>query len=194
MYCGLLVLRVGKIHYTTFSSLHFFTMKLILPNLNYEQSWLDAIAEFNAEDRAGFWNFPEKPTDLPSYIERTEKFRTNSDLPEGWVPNTTYWLIDNDEFVGHINIRHELSDYLKKIGGHIGYAIRPTARQKGYGSKILELTLPKAKELGIKKALVTCDEDNIASRKIIERHGGEYMDTIEAEGKHVMRFWISLEE
>lgn len=168
-------------------------MRLIKPTKKYEKSWEEALAEFEAEERKGFWNVPAKPTSLDEYIKRTNDHSEGKKIPANWVPSTTYWLIDDDKFVGHINIRHKLNDYLAKIGGHIGYAIRPSERKKGYGTKILELALPKAKALGLKKVLVTCDISNIASQKIIERHKGQLQDTIDTEeGEPKKRYWIEL--
>lgn len=167
-------------------------MKLIKPTKQYEQSWEKAIAKFEAEGRVGFWNAPGKPKDLDEYIQRTEDHSKGRNLPKDWIPSTTYWLVDNGEFIGHINIRHELNDNLEQIGGHIGYAIRPSARKKGYGTKILELILPKAKELGLKKILLTADESNIASQKIIEKNGGILENKVPGEKEPKLRYWITL--
>ena len=178
-------------------------MKLIRPTKRYEKSWKEALAEFQAEERRGFWNVPEKPTSIDEYIKRTDDHAKGINLPDYWVPATTYWLVDKDEFVGHVNIRHEINEHLEKIGGNIGYAIRPCARKKGYGMKILELALPKAKKLGLKKLLVTCDEANVASRKIIENNKGKFQDKLSSEDldlgenpppspMEVLRYWIEL--
>lgn len=167
-------------------------MQLIKPTKKYEESWKNALAEFEAEERRGFWNVPEKPGDIDEYIQRTEDHSKGKNLPDYWVPATTYWLVDNGEFIGHINVRHKLNDHLEKEGGHIGYAIRPSARKKGYGMKILELVLPKAKELGLQKALVTCDESNVASKKIIERNKGQFQDKVPCEKEPKLRYWIKL--
>ena len=110
------------------------------------------------------------------------------------MPQTTYWLIDNDEFIGRVSIRHTLTESLLKEGGHIGYDIRPSKRNMGYGKRILELSLPKAKELEIDKVLVTCNETNTGSKKIIEANGGILENSIEmGEGKPAkLRYWILL--
>ena len=113
-------------------------------------------------------------------------------MQDDLVPATVYWLVEGDEFIGHVSIRHELNAALEKQGGHIGYAIRPSKQQQGYGSRLLELSLPKAKKIGIQKALLTCDKSNAASRKIIEKNGGAFSDEISINGKAVLRFWISL--
>lgn len=167
-------------------------MELVRPMRKYDQGWKEALREFEEENVGGFWNFPEKPTDIDSYILRDEESSHGTNLQTNWVPSTTYWLIDNETFIGHVNLRHRLNDKLMMHGGHIGYAIRPTERRKGYGAKILELVLPKAEELGIQKALVTCEESNIGSRKIIENNGGKYQNTVESDGKSIRRYWINL--
>jgi predicted acetyltransferase len=165
-------------------------MQLIKPTKKYEKSWENALAEFRLEKRRGFWNWEGEPGSLDDYIRVTRDNEVGKSLLDGWVAATTYWLVDDGEFVGHTNIRHELNDYLAKFGGHIGYYIRPSARKKGYGTKILELALIKAKELGIQKALVICEESNLVSKKIIERNGGVFQDKVFGEGEAKLRYWI----
>lgn len=167
-------------------------MKLVKPTQEYEKSWKEALQEFEEEKKSGFWNIPQKPTTIDEYIQRTTDHAKGKNLPDNWIPATTYWLIDNDKFVGHVNIRHELTDWSKKIGGHIGFAIRRSARKKGYGTKILQLALEKVKEIGLEKALVTCDDINIGSRKIIEKNKGQLQDIIDVDGVAVRRYWIKL--
>ena len=126
------------------------------------------------------------------------KLRNNArgiDIEDGCVPSSTYWLVDEDnEVVGRVNIRHELTPKLERFGGHIGYAIAPSQRRKGYGTMILKLALVKAKELCLKRILITCDIDNIASRKIIENNGGVFQDELIVEGRDKLsrRYWIEL--
>lgn len=115
-------------------------------------------------------------------------------LPESWVPDSTYWLVtDNNRIVGAVNIRHSLTEHLFNAGGHIGYGIRPSERRKGYATKLLELSLEKTKKLNITRALVVCDEVNTASEKTILHNGGVRDDDfIEEDGNVVRRFWIEL--
>jgi predicted acetyltransferase len=115
-------------------------------------------------------------------------------LPEGFVPATMFWFIDNEELIGRLQIRHELTPFLLKHGGHIGYYIKPSKRNLGYGNKILSLGLQEARKIGLKKVLITCDEDNSGSRKIIESNGGVQENSIETEkGKpKTLRYWINL--
>ena len=89
-------------------------------------------------------------------------------------------------------------------GGHIGYSIRPSYRRRGYGHRILQLALEKCGDLGMERVLVTCDEDNAASRRIIEANGfvfesGMMMDDVVARAAgraaakvRKLRLWFEL--
>ena len=102
------------------------------------------------------------------------------EILDGWkVPTTTYWLYADGIPVGFGKVRHCLTDALRKAGGHIGYAIAPAYRGKGYGKEILRLLLQKAKELGIEKALITVRLDNKASQAVAFANGGVAADRTE---------------
>jgi predicted acetyltransferase len=107
-------------------------------------------------------------------------------LPPDLVHETVLWFVDGDEWLGRLSIRHTLNAALLELGGHIGYVVRPSARRKGYATQMLTQSLPFAAGLGIDPALVTCDNDNDASRKVIQAAGGELED--ERHGK--LRFWV----
>jgi predicted acetyltransferase len=106
--------------------------------------------------------------------------------PRGWVPCTTLWYVEGSEYLGRLAIRHRLTPWLLECGGHIGYDVRPSARNNGYATNMLAEALPVAKRLGIADVLVTCDVDNTASRRVIEKNAGRLED--ERGGK--LRFWI----
>ena len=91
-----------------------------------------------------------------------------------------------------INIRHYLNEYLTQVGGNIGYSVRKTERNKGYAKQMLKLVLEKCKGLKIKKVLITCDEDNIASEKVILSANAKFEDIRCIDGKNIKRFWIEL--
>lgn len=112
-----------------------------------------------------------------------------SPRPAGHVPSTTLWYVEGADYLGRLAIRHRLTEFLLEEGGHIGYDVRPTARRKGYATAMLREALPIARELGIRQALVTCDVDNVASRKVIESAGG----VLEDERKGKLRFWVRTE-
>lgn len=96
----------------------------------------------------------------------------NGNLEDWMVPQTSYWLYDDKKPIGYGRIRHCLNDKLAETSGNIGYAIRCTEREKGYGIKILSLLLDECKKLNIKKVQIGANSDNIASNKIILKHGG----------------------
>lgn len=97
----------------------------------------------------------------------------------------------NERVIGVVNIRHELSELLRNSGGHIGYGIRPSERKKGYAKLLLKLSLQEIRKLGVQRALVVCDDWNIASRQTILANGGiQDEDYIEENGAVVQRFWI----
>ena len=132
----------------------------------------------------------EQAADPGEFHRLVEAIRSEAEpatvLPAGFVHQTVLWFVDGVEFLGRLSIRHELTPALTEVGGHIGYFVRPSARRNGYATQMLVQSLPIAAGLGIDPALVTCDLDNTASRKVIEAAGGELED--ERHGK--LRFWV----
>jgi predicted acetyltransferase len=103
------------------------------------------------------------------------------------VPSTWLWIVDEaDEVVGRVSIRHRLTDNLLQVGGHIGYAVIPSARRRGHATAALAQSLRIAAGLGIDPALVTCDDTNVASRRVIEKNGGQLEDVRMSK----LRFWV----
>jgi predicted acetyltransferase len=90
------------------------------------------------------------------------------------------------EYFGRLAIRHRLTPLLLEAGGHIGYDVRPSARRQGHATAMLRAALPIAHSLGIDPALITCDDDNVASRRVIEVNGGVYEDQRGVK----LRFWV----
>ena len=101
----------------------------------------------------------------------------NGNLEEWMVPQTSYWMYDDEKPVGYGRIRHTLNDTLTQTSGHIGYAIRKTERNKGYGNKLLSLLLEECKTLNIETVQIGANADNFASNKIIIKNGGELFRT-----------------
>ena len=110
----------------------------------------------------------------------------DSPRPEGFVPATTLWWVDGDTYLARIAIRHELTPWLLEQGGHIGYDVRPSARRRGHATAMLRAALPEIHRLGIGSALVTCDHDNVGSRKVIEACGGQ----LEDRRADKLRYWV----
>jgi predicted acetyltransferase len=173
---------------------------LASPDVRLRTSWADAVAEFTAagseQHGYGLWDF--EPLDVTEAGCRkivdylVAQADPATELPEGWVHCTFFWITDGDpeEFVGYLALRHSLSPWLLEEGGHIGYSVRPSRRREGHATRALALAVRRAGELGIERALVTCDDDNDASRRTIERCGGVYEDT--RNGKR--RYWIDTAE
>lgn len=86
-------------------------------------------------------------------------------------------------------------DMLQQYGGHIGYSIHPNERGKGYGKKILKLTLKEAKENHLNRVLVNCDVSNLASARVIEANNGKLENKIvdNSDGTLVRRYWINFQ-
>ncbi len=166
---------------------------LVFPTEKYKESFIEALTEQN-DDKLNRLNGDKQTKftgDFDAFLSSIKDAREGKNLPQGYVPQTVYWLVSGNKFIGRVSIRHTLNHHLLMLGGHIGYAIRPTERKKGYGSLALRLALQKAEELGIEKALVACTKDNIASRKIIEKNGGIKEDErITDDGITMLRFWV----
>ncbi len=159
------------------------SIKLIKPCEKYLLSYLAACRELQSAGITtnSFHNPDEFSEWKDNIFQRFEKSSKGIDLPDGYVPATTYWLVDGKKYIGTGSIRHYLNESLKNFGGHIGYFIRPSQWNKGYGTIQLRLLLEKAHELGIENALLTCDVENIASARIMKKNGGRRIDQIEVE-------------
>lgn len=175
-------------------------VELVSPSLQYEEGFRQAQEELRAAGEpawgteSSFWEEFGSPETIADYIRVCAEYAEGRNMPEGWVPMTTYWLVDSREFIGESRLRHRLTDRLRVKGGHIGYHVRPSQRGKGYGKRILALTLEKAKEMGMDRVLVTCDETNTASRKVIEANGGvlERAQDLGPSRPKKLLFWIHL--
>ena len=168
--------------------------RLVRPSLRYRDSLLAALREFQAEGRYSGYSLAEPEVDLTPFVQRLLDDEDRAKVPASWVPTTHYWLVCGTEYIGRVSLRHELNEHLRQIGGHIGYEIRPSRRRRGFGTMILGLALPKARERGLARILITCDDDNEASRRIIEHHGGVADRPYAPPGGRVpiLRYWIDL--
>lgn len=168
---------------------------LVEPDVRYHESLLRAAAELEAEGNGSYLMLEQWPVerlhDADEFTRYVEECRSTDVVrPEDahWrVPSTWLWIVDDgDEVVGRVSIRHRLNDNLLNVGGHIGYAVIPSARRRGHATAALAQSLDLAAELGIDPALVTCDDTNVASRRVIENNGGVLEDV--RAGK--LRFWV----
>ena len=164
------------------------------PSVQYKDSYLAAVQELQGEGKRMNENIRFLSENFAAFVQRSLQEKDRSYLMSGRVPNADFWLIDDGEFVGRLNLRYELDSDLLKFGGHIGYEVRPSRRRQGYGTRMLRLGLEKAKAAGIHNVLVTCDENNIGSKKIIEYNGGKLENAVHLDGSAVkkLRYWIAV--
>jgi len=170
--------------------------KLVLPSLKYKKSFLeDFLKQSEMQDEYVLTGIAKKAVknNFPNFIKKLKLQSKGVFSQTGKVPQTVFWLVEKNKFIGKLSIRHKLTPYLRKIGGHIGYYIRHEQRGKGYGKLILKLGLKKAKLLDIKNVLVTCDASNIKSKKVIEGNGGKFAGKIK-QGKKLpdkLKYWLA---
>jgi predicted acetyltransferase len=163
---------------------------LVRPSAQYKDSFIRATYEYIQENLGISWNPKILEERFPEYIRTLHDKET--DPMAGYVPSTQFWLILNgDTYAGELDVRHHLNDSLRRFGGHIGYKVSPTLRRMGYGKLMCKLGIQEARKMGITDILITCDDDNIGSQKIIEANNGILQDTIDNErGVLTRRYWI----
>jgi len=133
--------------------------------------------------------------DFPRYLRHLRDMAVGVGLQPDWVAMRYFWLIEDDaRLVGVSRLRPRLTPALELQGGHIGYDVPPSARRKGYGTQLLRLTLPKAREAGLSRVLLTVDSDNAASIRIIENNGGrlEFEGDVGSFGRPIRRYTIDV--
>ena len=172
-------------------------VKLIEPTEAMQDAYMGFLADFaQAGETQIDGTGVNAKGDFDSFFRRQKDYARGVNLPDGLVPASTFWLVRKDEVFGVCNIRHRLIEKLRDFGGHVGYSIRPSERNKGYGTLMLKLMLGKARELGIDRVLVTCDKGNTASQRVILKNGGvlESESYSEQAGRVTQRYWIDLRE
>lgn len=171
-------------------------LKLVLPSPEYKEKLLDYRREFieNEESMHGTAGLENTEIFEEWYNAFCDNLKEET-VRKGLVPATTYMVISNENgrLIGMIDIRHRLNDYLLNFGGNIGYSIRKSERQKGYATEMLGLALEECAKLNIKKVLITCDKDNVASAKTIINNGAEMENEIPEGNRITQRYWITLD-
>jgi predicted acetyltransferase len=174
--------------------------ELTPPTARVHVSFLAAMEELRAEGRGGSGDATMVGREIQEYTSRwsgPEGFRDyaawlrgqaleESPRTAGMVRSTTLWWVSGAEYLGRISIRHQLTPWLRDYGGHIGYDIRPSARRRGHATAMLAAALPVAGALGIDPVLITCNEDNVGSRKVIEANDG----VLEDKRGVKLRYWV----
>ena len=168
-------------------------VRLVPPGPEWERQFCDMAREWLGEDPRRVQKVLD---DFGAYLDDLARQEDGSTLREGWVPSSSYWLVDGDDrILGTSRMRHRLTPALELEGGHIGCDIRPSARGRGHGTTLLALTLEKARQRGLDEVVITCDEANLASARIIEKNGGKCRGrgTSEQSGNPILRFRVDLQ-
>jgi predicted acetyltransferase len=173
-------------------------LNLVIPTKKHEQ----AVIEYKEEMAAYGSSFDgcgglEKANDYNEWL-KTDEFHKRL-YGEDAVPSHVFLGILNDNrIIGMIEVRYELTDFLLKYGGNIGYSVRPTERRKGYAVDMLVQLLTKLQDSALKKVLLCCDPQNTASKRVIEKCGGVFENTVADEphlgnSGEIKRYWIDIE-
>lgn len=170
-------------------------VKLIKLTKEYKNELIEMIDEWQIDQKTNHTNqspyaiFKNSYDDFDYYLQNLEVKES-----ETLVPDSTFFLLDLDtnKLIGAVNIRHYLNEYLLKCGGHIGDGIRPSFRNKGYGTEMIRLALDKCRQLGIDKVLIVCNKNNIGSKKTIIKNGGIKENEVLEDGNIYERYWITL--
>ena len=140
-----------------------------------------------------FLHYYEEGMPFTRYLEVLAEQERGVNLPPNHVPSTFLFAFKGKRIAGRVSIRHMLNEFLKRVGGHIGYVVVPEFRRQGHATVILRLALRIAHEqLGIDRVLATCDDDNVGSIRTIERNGGILEDVVSGPDleKPKRRYWI----
>ncbi len=176
------------------------TACLAVPSLRHRTSYLEALRE---GFHLGIPLAADSPmiagieADFDGHLRAITEPGAGISLPSGEVvggePHSLLWLVEGEAFIGEVNIRHELTAWLRRSGGHVSYTVRPSHRRRGYGRLTLALAIEECRRLGLGRVLVNALEDNLPSIRIIEANGGRFEDVIDApSGGRLRRYWISL--
>ena len=167
-------------------------IKLVLPSKKYEKEIELYKSNLGSELVHGTGGLENKT--VAEWIKMCEDNRQGKNLPEGYVPATTFIAIreSDNKVVGSIQVRHRLTDGLFLHGGHIGYMTAVDERRKGYCKEMLRQCLLYCKKLGIDKVLITCKKWNIGSAKTILANGGVLENEVDVKNDIFQRYWIDL--
>lgn len=165
-------------------------LELKPPNMIYMNSFLENINDYKTNGDSEYFNMYKAAIhNFEQYVTKLNNNAKGFDLPKGYIPSSTFWLVNEDNNVlGVVRIRHQAIP----LHGHIGYDIAPRYRGNGYGNKILELGLPLAKQLGINQVILNCESTNIRSQKVIKLNNGVLFKTIVEDGKVYNQFIIEI--
>ncbi len=179
-------------------------LRLVRPAMAHMASFVDALCEGYSRDTlreetpASIAQVADNPAWLLGQINDAPLTIV---LPDGSlgkrVPETALWYVDGDEFLGSVHLRHHLNEVLEQWGGHIGYAVRPSAQGRGHASAMLAGMLDHARvhHPQLERVMLTVNLKNPASMRVVEKNGGVLADSIPhpwVPGDMGARYWIAL--
>lgn len=161
-----------------------------------EEIWAfrQEILDSDDEDKFAGCGQLKNSSSAEDWCERCRVWRSDETCPADKVPSDIFIAVRKSDrkIVGVIDLRHHIDHPILGLwGGHIGYSVRPKERRKGYATEMLRQIVSRARELGMEKVMVTCDEDNPASERTIIACGGAYEKTVEVDGTLIKRYWIN---
>jgi predicted acetyltransferase len=167
-------------------------MTLIKPCMTYQDSYFGYIAELGNEERYPF-PLDFDCTDFQRMLDKVDDFANGVDLPSGYVPSSTFWLIDANELIGVTNMRHHLNHAIEHCGGHIGLGIRPSYRGQGFGNLLMKLSIEWLFQRGVDPVHIHCYKNNPASANTIIANGGTLHSELDLDHQVVQRFLVTEE-
>ncbi len=171
-------------------------IRLVAPSLRYADQLMAYRSLFTAsgEDCGGSSGLLAYDN-LPDWLAYVQAMADPATCPEHLVPSDVYLAVrtSDDRLVGMIDLRHHIDHPILSVwGGHIGYSVHPEERRKGYATRMLQMDLDKARQLGLRRVLITCNEGNLGSEGTILKNGGVYEKSVDGDGRVFKRFWIEL--
>ena len=168
-------------------------IELFSPTESCRESFLRGLREFQDEGLP-WWlggDLEIAEQDFTAFVAK--KLEDSNRRTEAFVPKHL-WAVAEEQFVGRISIHHELNDALRVEGGHIGYDTVPSFRGRGVATEMLRQALPVARGLGLADVLLTCDDTNAASIRVIEKTGGALGATRVLDANRPLKryYWIAL--
>ncbi len=171
-------------------------MNLVLRQLNQndESLFFEGLKEWQPNELS-WYTFSWKPG--MSYQEMLLILQNENQgigIAPGRVPHSMLYGFLDGKIIGRVSVRHELNEYLRKRGGHLGYSVAKSYRNKGYATEMVRQSLEYCKNLGLESIMVTCADENIPSWKIIERFNGQLQDKVwdDEDKETIRRYWIEL--
>ena len=177
---------------------------LVRPAMAHVASFVDALREGYSRDTLR----EETPASIVQVADSPAWFLGQINeppvtivLPDGSlgkrVPETALWYVDRDEFLGSVHLRHHLNEVLEQWGGHVGYAVRPSAQGRGHASAMLAgmLDYARAHHPELDRVMLTVNLKNPGSMRVVEKNGGVLADSIPhpwVPGDVGARYWIVL--